>query len=134
VNVDSLFSSGWKVFANKICTDWKLAVPTIHQNRKFYGTWSTKIVQSIKGGSDGSSAEQHVIDQNYDLVIDPLAWDERFGDWSGWVSGQIVAVHRDVQATEHLRDIRAWFIASDDLSDSLSKQDTARWNAEDYEI
>jgi hypothetical protein len=61
VDVDSLFARGWKVLTHEIGADRQLTMASVNQNGKLYSSRTSKVIQGIKCGTDGSPAEQYVI-------------------------------------------------------------------------
>ena len=89
------------------------------------------VVQRVEGGADRASGEEHVVDQDDDLVVDAAVGDLRREQRPGGLQAQVVAVHRDVERPARHGGA---LDGGDPLGDPLGERDAARRDAEQDEV
>jgi hypothetical protein len=126
VDADVVGGFRWHVLSNEIGAYRKLAVAAIDEHREADSAGPPVVNECVHRRADGASGEQHVVDENDDLVVDRevqrrLADDRRVAD-----AGQVVPVEGDVERTE--RDgrvlVRTDRVAKADGQDVAARTDT----------
>ena len=127
-----LAQGGRDVLADVVGADRQLPVPAVDQHGQTDRAGSAELGQRVERGADRPAVEQHVVDEDDDLVVDAPAGHHGVLQGAGRPAAQVVAVHRDVQRADG--HVGAGLDAADPLGDALRQRDTAAGDAEQDQI
>jgi len=69
VNFDNFLLGCWNIFSSEVWSNGKLTMPSVNEYAELYSLWPSKVKQGIQGSSHRSTCVNHVINENYDGVI-----------------------------------------------------------------
>ncbi len=92
-----------EVLADVVGADRQLAVPAVDEDGEPDGPRAPEVGERVEGGTDRAPGEQHVVDEDDDLVVDPSLGEPGRGDRPDRLAAQVVAVHRRRRASRRGR-------------------------------
>ncbi len=109
----------------------QLAVAAVDQHGEAYGAGPAEVGQRVERGADRPPGEQHVVDQDDDLVVDAAGGQRGLVRAAGGLRAQVVAVHRHVELAD--RDGRA-LDGGDLLRDPVRQRHAAGVQPEQHQV
>ena len=96
----SRLQRGGQVLADVVGADRQLAVAAVDEHRQLDGARAADVAQRVERGADRAAGEEHVVDEDHQRVVDAAGGDlGRAPSARGGLQAQVVAVHRDVEAS-----------------------------------
>ena len=106
---DVLRACGGQVLAHVISTDGQLAVSAVNEDGKLDVVGATQVSQRIQCGADGTSGEQHIINQNNGGLVYATGGDGCGLQCAVWLVAEIITVEGDVNGAGINTDAREFF-------------------------
>ncbi|ESU49622.1 hypothetical protein P376_2404 [Streptomyces sp. HCCB10043] len=72
----------------------------VDQDRELHRAGAADVAERVEGGADRAAGEEHVVDQDDQAALDPLAGDVGAGQGARRAQPQVVAVHGDVERSD----------------------------------
>jgi hypothetical protein len=111
--------------------DRELAVPAVDEYGEPDRRGPAEVVHRVQRGPDRAAGEEHVVDEDHDLAVDPAWWHLGVVGAAGRVLAEVVAVHRDVERAD--RDLGPLDLR-DPLADPAREVYTAGRDAEQHQV
>ena len=109
----------------------QLAVAAVDQHGEAYGAGPAEVGERVERGADRAAGEEHVVDEDDDLAVDPAGRQRGLVRAPGRLRAQVVAVHRHVELAD--RDGRA-LDGGDLLGDAPRQRHAAGVQAEQHQV
>ena len=100
---------------------------SVDQHRELHSTRPTHLAQRVKGGPDGPTREEHIVDQDDDGVVDASGRKLGTPQVTSRAQTKVVTEHRDVERTGRNRGA---FNVADASGQTVSKGNTPRGDPE----
>jgi len=99
VNFDNFLLGCWNIFSSEVWSNGKLTMPSVNEYAELYSLWPSKVKQGIQGSSHRSTCVNHVINENYDGVINAFRDYGLMDNGVRTQSWEVISVQCNIQLT-----------------------------------
>ncbi len=100
LDLDRLPQRRGEVLADVVRADGEFPVAAVDEDRELHRARAADVAERVEGGADRAAGEEHVVDQDDQAALDPLAGDVGAGQGARRAQPQVVAVHGDVERSD----------------------------------